>query len=397
MKALRYIALVLLCTLCRPAYGQWQLSEQAIISILTCDPHDEAVFTLFGHAAFRVQEPARGLDVIFNYGIFDFSKPNFMYRFALGETDYKLDTSEYSHYIASYQMRGSNVTEQVLDLNADERQHLWEALVMNAQPENAVYRYNFFFDNCATRLPVMVEKSVEGKIVYNDPPKQLSFRDMVSYCTRNHPWITFGCDIALGSPSDRLATPHEMMFLPVYLKDELAKATVQRVDGTERRLVAATSVVDAVQVEDNGADLLNTVFTPLLCGWLLFALIAGITYLEWQRKKAFVIVNILLFSLAGIAGCVLFFLCFISTHPCMWPNWSTVWLHPFHLIAVILICLRWKKAVFCYHFINFAALFMLLCAWHYIPQQLNTAFIPLIAILCLRSWHGICNYLKKIG
>ncbi len=396
MKALRYIAIVLLCILCRPAYGQWQLSEQATISILTCAPYDEAVFTVFGHAAFRVQEPSRNLDTVFNYGIFDFSKPNFIYRFALGETDYKLGVEDYLGYMTAYQMRGSTVTEQVLDLHADEKQHLWEALVINAQPENAVYRYNYLFDNCATRLPAMIEKSVDGKVVYNDPPVQLSFRDLVNYCTRDNPWLVFGIDLALGSPSDRLATPHEMMFLPDYLKEEVAKATVKRNDGTERKLVSAIHVTEAVKVVDDDINWLH-LFTPLVCNWLFFALIAGITFLEWRKKKRFAIVDILLFILAGVAGCVLFFLCFISTHPCIWPNWSVVWLHPFHFILVILICLRWKKAVFYYHFINFAALMLMLAGWCFIPQHLNTAFIPLVATLCLRSWHGICNYLKKIG
>ncbi len=396
MKAIKYIAITFLCLLCLPVAGQHKLSEEAFISVLTCEPFDGAIYTLYGHAAFRVHDPANKLDIIFNYGVFDFSKPNFVYRFAKGDTYYKLDVNDYLGYVAEYQMRGSSISEQVLDLLPDERQRLWEALVINAQPENAVYRYNFFFDNCATRLPAMVTKSVDGKVVYHNTPQPQTFRNMINYCTRGNPWLTFGCDLALGSPTDRLATPHEMMFLPNYLKDELAHATVMRTDGTERKLVSASSVIAAVKVDDDSTDWLQ-VFTPLVCSWSLFLLIACITCLEWRKKKYVAAVDILLFTLAGVAGCVLFFLCFISTHPSIWPNWSVVWLHPFHLIAVILICLRQQKAVFYYHFINFAALLLMLAGWYFIPQHLNAAFIPLIATLCVRSWHGICNYMKKIG
>ena len=78
--------------------------------------------------------------------------------------------------------------------------------MINNRPENRVYRYNFFFDNCATRPAAIIEKLAGGKIDYNIPFKQQTFRDLINYCTRNKPWLTFGCDLALGSPTDRIAT-----------------------------------------------------------------------------------------------------------------------------------------------------------------------------------------------
>lgn len=384
----KYLLLLFLFLLLVPAKAQIKLSDEAQISILTAAPSDEAVFTLYGHTAVRVKDSLHKIDLVFNYGIFDFSKPNFIYRFTKGETDYKLAAYNFQHYIIEYQMRGSEVTEQVLNFTPDEINKVWNALYINVQPENCVYRYNFFFDNCATRPVAIVEKQVDGKIKYNDPPEPQTFRELINYCTRNNSWLTFGCDLALGSPTDRVATPHEMMFLPVYLKEEFDKATIVNPDGTERKLVKSTTRLAEELTDDDQGE--KEWFTPMLCSMIIFLLVSLITYMEWKKKTYFRLVDCILFLLAGVAGTVLFFLCFISTHPCIWPNWSIVWLQPFDLIAVILFAVKkYGKAAYYYHFINFAALTLLLAGWYFIPQHLNIAFIPLVATLWLRSGFGV--------
>ncbi|RGP11592.1 lipoprotein N-acyltransferase Lnb domain-containing protein [Parabacteroides gordonii] len=384
----KYLLLLFLLLLLVPAKAQIKLSDEAQISILTAAPSDEAVFTLYGHTAVRVKDSLHKIDLVFNYGIFDFSKPNFIYRFTKGETDYKLAAYNFQHYIIEYQMRGSEVTEQVLNFTPDEINKIWNALYINVQPENCVYRYNFFFDNCATRPVAIVEEQVDGKIKYNDPPEPQTFRDLINYCTRNNSWLTFGCDLALGSPTDRVATPHEMMFLPVYLKEEFDKATIVNPDGTERKLVKSTTRLAEELTDDDQGE--KEWFTPMLCSMIIFLLVSLITHMEWKKKTYFRLVDCILFLLAGVAGTVLFFLCFISTHPCIWPNWSIVWLQPFDLVAVILFAVKkYGKAAYYYHFINFAALTLLLAGWYFIPQHLNIAFIPLVATLWLRSGFGV--------
>ena len=187
------------------------------------------------------------VDYVFNYGIFDFSKPNFIYRFAKGETDYRLGVANYADYVIEYQLRGSTITEQRLNLTPSERQRLWEALVENYRPENRVYRYNFFFDNCATRPALLIEKAV-GHIDYHYPYTAQTFRSLINQCTRHHAWLTFGCDLALGSPTDRIATPHEMMFLPDYLREAFSKAEIIDPEGEHRPLVSETQFIEAGEI-----------------------------------------------------------------------------------------------------------------------------------------------------
>ncbi len=372
--------------------AQTKLSEEAKISILTCTPSEEAIFTVYGHTAVRVVDPLQGIDAIFNYGIFDFSKPNFIYRFAKGETDYKLGVTSFEHFLIEYQMRGSGVTEQVLNLNTTERDHLWEALLINAQPENAVYRYNFFFDNCATRPVALVEKYVEGEVVYNHVSKPQTFRQLINYAERNKPWLVFGTDLALGSPTNRIATPHEEMFLPLYLEAAFAEATILSPDGSTRNLISQTHILAEEIPDEVGKEF----FTPIVFSLIFLLIVLFLTWMEWRRKTYYRWLDCLLFFVAGVAGILLFFLAFVSVHPATWPNWLIIWLHPLHLVGVVLFAVKkFNKAAYYYHFINFAALTLMLLGWFFIPQHFNLAFLPLVISYWVRSAGRVFYKIRK--
>ena len=357
------------------------LSPQAQISLLTCSPSDDMVFTLYGHTAIRIFDPVHKIDQIYNYGQFDFSKPNFIYRFAKGETDYMLGATYFSYFLFEYESRGSEVCEQVLNLLPEEKESLWQALEWNRQPENRMYRYNFFFDNCATRPAVMIENHIQGIINYAPVSGLPTFRDVINYCTRNHPWQTFGCDLVVGMPSDRVMTQRETFFIPEYLKNAFDKAEILR-EGQSEPLVKQTNILS--EKDPPSTPLLIT--SPLLCFSLLFVIILALTINEWRRKKYYRIVDVLLFFIAGLAGCILFFLSFLSVHPSMFPNISLLWLHPLHLMGIVFFSVKkWKLLAFWYHLINFAVVISMCVGWFFITQHFNIAFIPLIACLLLRS------------
>lgn len=390
----KYIGLLfcLLFNLIMPLHAQ-SLGRNAQVSLLTSSPYEGEVFTLYGHTALRIQDNEHKVDYVFNYGIFSFSKPNFIYRFAKGETDYMLGVMKYEDYIVEYQMRGSTVTEQILNLQQEEKEWLWAALIENYKPENREYRYNFFFDNCATRPAMLIEKCVKGNIDYRWTPEEKSFRDIINYCTRNHSWLTFGCDLALGSPTDRPITPHEMFFLPEYLKEGVANAVIVADDGSERPLVAQSRVLEAEPDDEIPTEWAS----PLFCANLLLLATLLLTYWEWRKKQYFAWLDALLFFLAGLGGCVLFFLGFISEHPCTWPNWTMLWLHPLQLLVVPLSFVKkLRKAGYYYHFINFAASTLLLIAWNFIPQHFNWAFIPLVITLWIRSLSVLTRYKNSV-
>jgi len=389
MKKIRFLLFFLLSI--TALHAQNKLSNEAEISILTSTPSEEEVFTVYGHTAIRINDPIHNFDYIFNYGIFDFNKPNFIYRFAKGETDYMLGVDDFQHYIIGYQLRGSGIIEQVLNLTTEEKEKIWTALEINYRPENRIYRYNFFFDNCSTRPVVLVEKNVTGEVVYDYPYPPQTFRDLINACTENKPWQTFGCDLALGSSTDRMATQHEEMFLPLYLMEAFENAFIKSEDGSTRKLVKQTNII----VEDisDEEDIKSTFFTPLIVCWGLFLFILLLTIFEWKKKIYYPIIDFMLFFVAGIAGVVLFFLAFISEHPGTTGNWLLLWLNPIHLFGAILFMVKKaKKAAYYYHFINFAVLTLMLLFWRFIPQHFNAAFIPLVSVIWVRSAYSVYRY-----
>ena len=161
-KRFLYLLLILFF---QPAAAQVQLNDSARITLLTASPWYEAVYAYFGHTAIRVQDDSTGVDAVFNYGYFDSSQPNFMYHFIRGETDYVLGVITYEQFMAEYGYKGQEVVEQELNLLVDEKRNLYEALMINSLPENRGYRYNYFYDNCATRPRDMVERYTQAGVL----------------------------------------------------------------------------------------------------------------------------------------------------------------------------------------------------------------------------------------
>ena len=366
-----------------------QLSDSADISIITVSPSDEEVYTLYGHTSLRVKDSVNKIDLAFNYGIFDFSKPNFIYRFTKGETDYRLEAYPFSYFISEYEMRGGEVVEQVLNLSSEEKNRIWDALLVNMRPENKVYRYNFFFDNCATRPLDIISKGVNGELIAPSGPSGKSFRDIINYSTRNHPWLTFGCDLALGAPTDTLISKRDELFLPKYTMEGIDKSEILSPNGELKPLVFEKRHLTTEAHIDRESGLLDWATPNVVC-WSFLVITLLITIYQWKTRKYNPTFDCLLFFAAGLGGVVLWFLCFVSTHPCTSHNWNILWLQPFDLFAVILfIVKRLRKMAFYYHFINFATLTAMLLGWSFIPQHLNVAFLPLVISIWIRSGYGI--------
>ncbi len=298
------------------------------VSLLTCSPHEE-IYSLYGHSALRWhdlhQEGARaGEDLAFNWGIFNFDKPYFVARFVFGLTDYELGVIPYQAFCSYYEQWGSSVTEQVLNLTNEEKQKLKEALANNLLPENRIYRYNFFYDNCSTRPRDIVEKCINGKVEYaqrNDYTP--SYREMVGYCTRNHPWATFGNDILLGIKADWDTDLRQQEFLPGNLLYDFDRAQIYS-DGTYRQLVSERrmAVNPGVQIIEEDFPL-----TPMQCALILLAITIGISIFDWKRKKRSAWYDSILLLMQGLAGCVLFAMLF-SQHPTTSTNLQILLINP---------------------------------------------------------------------
>lgn len=389
MRALLTAATVLVSMVC--SAGPLELSDSATVSLVTCAPHDATAYTVYGHTALRVKDSFSGIDVAFNYGTFDFSSSGFIYRFAKGDTYYKLGVSSFEDFLDEYARRGSEVTEQILNLNADEKQRVVDALLVNSRPENRTYLYNFFYDNCSTRPRILLENCVSGTIEYPKVLERTTLRTVVHHCNRNQAWLSFGIDVALGAPLDDSVSQDVLLFLPENLMRVTAGAVVTMPDGGSKPLVKET----LTPVQSRPALVSQSRFDPVTVSRLLLALVLLISFQEFRRKKYFVAIDVTWMLLYGLTGCLIVFLSFFSIHPAVFPNYSGLWANPLHLIAAFALLFR-GKVIYYYMVLNALLMIFLVIVRNSLLGDASSAFLSLMLIACVRSMFYVLREKGKV-
>lgn len=354
------------------------------ISILTCGPGSE-IYELEGHSGIRIANDS--VDMTVNWGLFNFDAPNFVYRFVKGETDYSVGAEPTDYFLYRYMMDGRRVTEQVLDLTPEESRKVVELVNRNLLPENRVYRYNYIYDNCATRVYRIIEQATGDTIAFSPAPAFVApdgaptiRKSMRSYHA-DYPWYQFGIDLALGSGLDTPASNRDQGFAPTSLETMLSGATL----GGRRLVVRTNTLVEATPA---GGPLGPTPWylTPVFWAWVVAALVITVSVSDLHRRRLSRWLDTILYSLFGIDGLVLTFLIFISVHEATSPNWLYLWLNPLCLFVAAGIWIKkLNNAVFCYQIVNFAALTALIILASIGVQDLNRAFYPLIISDMIRS------------
>lgn len=356
------------------------------VSLLTCDAGEE-IYTSFGHSAVRVQDLRTGQDLVYNYGTFDFGAPNFVLNFAGGRLDYFLSVSTFDRFIAEYDYFERSVREQVLDLNETQTRDLVQFLQTNYLPENRNYRYDFFFDNCATRIRDAIRVILGDQLVWNEQqqlPVEKTFRELIDEKVLYMPWSDLGIDIALGSRLDRDATPYEEQFLPSYMEMAFGSAEIIG-DGPTRPLVRQSRVILDFPTSEEKMAALN----PYWIFWLVALVFTALTFIGSKKKKLFIGVDVFLFGVLGVIGLVLAALWIGSEIPSTKWNWNILWAFPGHLILVWGL---WKKDL--QPWVRKYLLFALIMAdaavvfWILGWQSFHPSLIPLLLVIILRT-----NYL----
>ena len=310
------------------------------ISLLTCSPH-EAIYSLYGHTAIRINDQRNGEDLAVNYGLFSFEKPHFVLRFLFGLTDYEMGIEPFEAFCRQYRYYGSSVTQQVLDLTNEEKWNIVKAVNINYMPENSVYRYNDFYDNCTTRaVDMLTTHLADAHVVFEgEQQKYPSFREMVHGCLPHHPWNRFGNDMLLGVKADCKTTLREHQFLPANAMDDFCHAMIVGQDGSNRPLVLREEIVVPEGAQDVWKDF---PLSPKDVFLIVLAITVLITLLEAYTKKVLWGYDALLMILCGLAGIVLFLMLF-SQHPTVRVNLLLLLLNPLPLFFIWRMIRRARK------------------------------------------------------
>ncbi len=356
-----------------------QLSNRAEVSLITCDPGDNAA-TVYGHSAIRVKDISYNYDIVFNYGIYDFDTPNFLYRFASGQTDYLLAAYKFDAFVHSYKREKRSVYEQVLDLSAAEKQKIFDFLLWNARPENRVYRYNFFFDNCATRVRDVIADNVEGGLAFQSESSHKTLRRLIKDYHGRLLWLDFGIDFLISAPSDREAGFMEEMFLPDYVMKHFAGAIK---NNNNAPLVKHSHTL----YKSNEHPYHSSEITSPFVVFVMFVLVVGwISIRQFRRGEMKDALDYLIYGLTGFCGLFVAWFVLFSEHPAMSPNYNLMWLVPLNLpFALAWTVKKWRPILKYYHLFLSVWLILFVCFSAWIPQKFHPVFYLLVLILLTRS------------
>ncbi len=304
------------------------LSPQATVSVLTCAPGSET-YALFGHSALRITDPLRGFDRVYNYGTFDFATPNFYGRFMRGDLQYFLSVNSFAEFLTAYRQENRVVSEQVLALQQQETQRLYTYLETTLHSPARFYRYQFFADNCTTRLWRDIHASVETPLqvdsTYALPAR--SYRQLLAPYLAPAPWVNLGMNLGLGWPADRATTFRQQVFLPVALQEALQH--------TRRAHRPFAGPVQRLFVAQTRSSSPPSWWTPTYCvlglGFLLL-LAQGLPHRYDLLQRS---IRFALLASVGLVGCLLLGLLLFSLHTPVQLNYQLLWLLPTHIVLAV--------------------------------------------------------------
>lgn len=356
-----------------------QPAKDTIVYLITCGPGIET-YSIYGHSALRVEIASQKIDKIYNWGIFDFDVPNFAWKFAKGRLDYWVDAEDLRRFLGIYYFEKRYVQSQIVNLNQEETKKLLVLISENLKPENKKYKYDFFYDDCSTKIRDLLEKSIGDKLLY--PPagidKLPTFRSMVGKYQAPLPWLNFGIDLIMGSPGDKKAIFRDQMFLPIDLKEKLSESVVNRNGKMAPLLQNPVAILDfePIILKPNFFISPVFIFTLLLIGIIILTAMA-------KSRKANILIDIVIYSVFSVLALMMIFFNFFTDHQQMKLNLNIIWLNPFIIAGLISLLLK-KEILILFRIIfifsaGFLAIHLLL------PQAFNFAFLPLVVILAVRS------------
>lgn len=298
------------------------------IGVATMQP-GEIFFERFGHNAIVVDDPALGRPVSYNFGYFDMDEDGFIGRFARGDMRYLLEALPLDEDLAYYRDVGRGVTIQWLDLAPAEAEGLAAALAENAKPENARYRYDYFLDNCSTRVRDALDRTLGGALRRQMETRSQgnTFRSEAVRLASPAFWMWLGFDVGLGPASDRPNSLWQDAYVPMRLAASLR--TAKRDDG--RPLVSAEEAILPHRIAPEPVATQVAWWPWLLAG---LAIAAGLRWLGMRHPRRAAWCALPAWTIASIAGVLMLFIWTATEHRFGWANHNLLLLNPLCLLLL---------------------------------------------------------------
>jgi hypothetical protein len=381
MQTIKHFLFLLLFPLLMGGNAVAQSNERLRISLITCTPGEE-LYSIFGHSALRIVDSNSVSDIIFNYGTFNFDDDGFYLKFMRGKLNYFVSVQTTADFLYGYQLESRGVTEQVLDLSDNEKFAFKLALINNLKEENKFYQYDFFFNNCTTRLRdlllLLKKPNMDLPPVL---PSNTTFRNAIhNYLDRgNQPWSKLGIDILLGAKTDRIMSAKDQEFLPDNLMNAL-DASNQPVVLEKKNLLPAQPIA---------SDSNNTSPIQLTTRLLFIAFILGLIKNKYSQR-GMIIFDKFFFTVVGLLGILLVFMWIGTDHSMTKNNYNLAWALP-SFIVIPWLLKKQNDSVYTFIALHRYILAFMLLGWTILPQQMNPALLPVVLLLFIR----LLSYRKR--
>lgn len=368
---------------------QRTLTADAEVSVITFGP-GTSLNDAFGHNAFRIKDNSQQIDLVYGYGEYDFDAPNFYLKFARGKLNYLISRHRFRDVFYHYKKYNRRIDEQVLNLSFEEKQRLFDFLENNYKPENRRYLYDFFYDNCATRIRDVSNTASNGKIEYKLPEdfEQKTFRGLIYEHVNRNSWGSLGIDIALGSVIDREVAPYEYMFLPKYIHSFFDSATIHNSDALVK---SASTLYESKEENASGFSPIS----PLVILSLIALVILYITYKNHKSNSRSKWLDTVIFGITSLIGILLLLLWFATDHTTTGYNYNLLWAFPLNLLLLFQLrkdkVKNWVKG-----YLKFLIVMLCLMTLHWIigVQVFAITLIPLLIAILIR-YVFLVNFLAK--
>lgn len=379
------ILAVLASLICTPGLKA-QSPDSADVYMITCAPGN-ASYSIYGHTALRITMRGTGFDMVYNWGIFDFSTPNFVYRFAKGKLDYMLGAYDYERFLEEYISEGRSVWSQKLNLTTAEKQKLFDLINENLKPENVKYRYDFFFDNCATRVRDIVSAAATDTVIYPVKEESRSFRQLIDPFQKVLPWLDFGADMLLGLQADKKASVADEMFLPIFLRDNFAGSVIVH-DGRQEPLAGPPETVVDIPAAETG----NRAWVPPVVFWIIFVFTVLVTFV-FKRPGLEKVLDYIFYFLFSVIALLLVFTNLLSEHDALHLNLLFLGINV--LIAVLFIMMIAGEKAVKMSRLTLTISVLWLPVSLIAGQGINPALIPLVLTIMVRLFSH-CGFGKNL-
>jgi hypothetical protein len=356
-----------------------QAKSDTSVYLLTCGPGTE-IYSIYGHSAIRIVIPWQKSDIVYNWGVFDFNTPNFAWKFAKGRLDYMVVSESLQSFLQEYIYEQRHVSSQKINFNPIEKQKFVSLIYDNLKPENIYYRYDFFYDDCSTRIRNLLENAIGDKLLY--PPSETgempTFRNLVAKYQSPYPWLQFGIDLIMGSSSDRRASLRDRMFLPIDMKNGLSETVINR----SGKMIPLLQNPEVILNYGPPKVPLKFFISPVFIFTILLIIIIILSV--WLKNmKIIFLIDISVFSIFSILSVLMVFFNFFTDHQQMKWNLNIIWLNPLLILCLISLLFNrrgeiWFRLVF---YIS-AAFFVL---HFFLPQEFQLSFFILLLIIIIRS------------